>query len=492
VDAITAIATDHGLDVLNSALKNTATQYQLIGAEAHDATDDQLAVFYSAEIETSYYDDNGVLTFVIELPVAEDFNRYLYAVQITDTSDQVVISAPTPKIALATGVGGMLTLKTAVTGEAGEVIFKASDYITESEMTDTWLPPIHAAINGRLTQAQADTLYVPLQNQRNKNFIINGNFDRWVRGDSQVNSGYSSDDRWENSHSTSAKTHSKQAFALGQTNVPNNPKYYSRTEVISAAIASSYVAKEQKIEGVHNFSGETLTVSFWAKADSNKSIATEFVQIFGTGGAHSSGVGSIGVTTHELTAEWQKFTFTANIPSIEGKTLGTDNNSALSLMFWFDAGSNFDPRTNALGHQSGTFDIAQVQVEKGSVATEFEFRTEQQEEKLCEYYCFKPNFNSVHGCRLVNSTTSAASTVAQIALTGLQMPRMRTTPVMLGIPPSAITLHGESGGTVTTLTSLPAFLNRYNATMTCLYNSADITNVTQMRFSHLPYLDAEL
>lgn len=159
MDAITAIATDHGLDVLNSALKNTATQYQLIGAEAHDATDDQLAVFYSAEIETSYYDDNGVLTFVIELPVAEDFNRYLYAVQVTDTSDQVVISAPTPKIALATGVGGMLTLKAAVTGEAGEVIFKASDYITESEMTDTWLPPIWAGINSKLTKPQADSFY---------------------------------------------------------------------------------------------------------------------------------------------------------------------------------------------------------------------------------------------------------------------------------------------------------------------------------------------
>ena len=109
MDALTAIATDHGLDVLNSALKNTATQYQLIGAEAHNATGDQLAAFYSAEIEISYYDSNGVLTFIIELPVAEDFNRYLYAIQITDTNGDVVIHTPTPKMVLAAGIGGMLT-----------------------------------------------------------------------------------------------------------------------------------------------------------------------------------------------------------------------------------------------------------------------------------------------------------------------------------------------------------------------------------------------
>ncbi len=129
---------------------------------------------YSAEIETSYYDDNGVLTFVIELPVAENFNRYLYAVQITDTSEQVVITAPTPKIALATGVGGMLTLKAAVTGEAGEVIFKASDYITESEMTDTWLPPIYAAIDGRLTKTQADGFYMPIGDRGTKGMVFGG------------------------------------------------------------------------------------------------------------------------------------------------------------------------------------------------------------------------------------------------------------------------------------------------------------------------------
>lgn len=201
MDAITAIATDHGLDVLNSALKNTATQYQLIGAKAHDATDDQLAVFYSAEIETSYYDDNGVLTFIIELPVAEDFGRYLYAVQVVDAVGQVVISASTPKIALASGIGGMLTLKAAISGEAGEVIFKASDYVTNSEMNDIWLPAFANSLDlsAYLTVDKANQHYAKLADfsnsldRRGYQYLPNGLILQWGYRDVVSGSSINSD-----------------------------------------------------------------------------------------------------------------------------------------------------------------------------------------------------------------------------------------------------------------------------------------------------------
>jgi hypothetical protein len=39
------------------------------------------------------------------------------------------------------------------------------------------------------------------------------------------------------------------------------------------------------------------------------------------------------------------------------------------LFFYFDAGSNYASRSANLGQQSGTFDIAQVKIEDGSVAT---------------------------------------------------------------------------------------------------------------------------
>ena len=67
---------------------------------------------------------------------------------------------------------------------------------------------------------------------------------------------------------------------------------------------------------------------------------------------------------------------TIAIPSITGKTIGTDpNTSSLAVVFWLDAGSTFNARTNSLGQQSGTFDIAQVQLEAGSVATNFEYQS---------------------------------------------------------------------------------------------------------------------
>lgn len=68
-----------------------------------------------------------------------------------------------------------------------------------------------------------------------KNYIINSNFDYWQRNTTQTSSGYGSDDRWINDHGGSTKAHSRQAFTLGQTDVPNDPKYFSRTVVTSVA-----------------------------------------------------------------------------------------------------------------------------------------------------------------------------------------------------------------------------------------------------------------
>lgn len=74
------------------------------------------------------------------------------------------------------------------------------------------------------------------------------------------------------------------------------------------------------------------------------------------------------------------------MPSISGKTLGTNGNDSLGLFFWFDAGSNWNARSASLGQQSGTFDLANVQLEEGSVATPFEQRPLGLELQLCRRY----------------------------------------------------------------------------------------------------------
>ena len=226
----------------------------------------------------------------------------------------------------------------------------------------------------------------PLAGLRNR--IINGNFDIWQRGTSFTGSEYGAD-RWGSGRVGTTHTVTRQALTPGQTDVPNNPAYYIRTVVSSVAGASNYDHLFQLIESVRTLSGQQITVSFWAKADSTKNISAELTQFFGTGGSPSAVVNAIGVTKVSIGTAWQKVTVTANVPSISGKTLGTNGNDYLGLFIWFDAGSTFNSRTDTLGQQSGTFEIAQVQVEPGPVATPFEQRPPAQELHLCKRYLNK-------------------------------------------------------------------------------------------------------
>ena len=250
------------------------------------------------------------------------------------------------------------------------------------------------SLNSSVDFVEASVNQIPPRLESFRNKIINGNFDVWQRGTSQTSSGYGSADRWFCPHSGSSKTASQQPFTIEQTEVPGNPKYYLRHVVTSVAGASNYVAPFQKIESVSTLAGKTATLSFWAKADSNKNIATEIVQNFGSGGNPNPEVTNIGVTTHSLTTSWQKFTVTTFIPYLTNTgqaggtplTIGTNGNDWIGPIFWFDAGSSLDSRTNSLGNQSGTFDIAQVQLEEGPVATPFEHRPFGLELSLCQRY----------------------------------------------------------------------------------------------------------
>ncbi len=218
-----------------------------------------------------------------------------------------------------------------------------------------------------------------------KNLLINGGPDIWQRGISQTGNNYGSDDRWINSSVGSTKVHTRETFALGQVDVPQNPKYFSRTVVSSVIGTGNFVVKQQRIEGVKTLSGGKAAFSFQAKADASKDIAIDFSQNFGTGGSPST-TGQGPVTTFALTTFWKKFSVILDIPSIAGKVIGTDGNDHLQVRIWFEAGSAYDAFTNSLGQQSGTFDLANIQLEAGEVATIFEQRPIVTELSLCQRY----------------------------------------------------------------------------------------------------------
>ena len=217
------------------------------------------------------------------------------------------------------------------------------------------------------------------------NAIINGNFDIWQRGTSFTGSEYGAD-RWVHTRTGTTHTATRRAFTLGQTDVPGEPTYFIRTVVSSVAGATNRSNLQQRIEDVRTFAGQQVTVSFWAKVNATKNIAIEIEQHFGTGGSPSAFVTAIGVTKVSIGTSWQKVTVTASIPSISGKTLGSNGDSSLRFTIWFDAGSTYNARTDSLGQQSGTFEIAQVQVEPGDVATTFERRPIGTELALCQRY----------------------------------------------------------------------------------------------------------
>lgn len=279
-----------------------------------------------------------------------------------------------------------------------------------------------------------------------RNRVINGNFDQWQRATSagatsSVNA-YLTADRWKMFAAGSSLTSSQLLFTQGQTTVPNNPYAAHRAVVSSVAGASNAVVMSTFLEDVSLLSGKTVTVSFWGKADATRNIAVELQQNFGSGGSPSAS-STDGGRLFSLTTAWQKFTFTTTVASISGKTIGTSglSTSATALAFWFDAGSSFASRAANLGQQSGTFDIAQIQLEDGSVATQFELRPPFIELALCQRYCFGQTLIS-GGAFAVGHQYSTTSAMAQFATPV----SMRTTSPTLTIT-GAIRWAGSATGT---------------------------------------------
>ena len=209
-----------------------------------------------------------------------------------------------------------------------------------------------------------------------RNLIINGNFDIWQRATSTTGAllnAYGSADRWQfHTRSLTTRNISQQAFTNGQTDVPGNPKYYLRFETSNNS-GSTGAFLMQRIEDVRLAAGEYVTVSFYAKTNSGGgTFEAAFSQQFGSGG---SGAADVSAGTFVPTSNWKKYSFTAKLPSISGKTVGTNSYLRFDIRF---------PSNTAV-----TLDVAQVQVERGKNATDFEYRSYAEELNLCLRYYWK-------------------------------------------------------------------------------------------------------
>ena len=291
-----------------------------------------------------------------------------------------------------------------------------------------------------------------------KNKIINGDFFVNQRGfTSTTTSSVYIFDRFVTRANEGTTTFSAETFTTGAAPVAGY-EFKNYLQIVSTGQTGTFSrsAFMQPIESVRTLAGQNATISFWARATSGApSVACYASQDFGTGGSPSSAVDSAGQKL-AITTSWARYSFTFAIPSISGKTLGTNNNDNLRFFLFTSAGSDWAAVTNSLGIQSTTIQFAGIQVEAGSVATAFQTATGtiQGELAACQRYYYRANIPTTpsrFGMGMVTSTTTVDGY--------LQFPTiMRTTPTAVEQSGTA----GDysiftSGTTITVCSAVPSF-----------------------------------
>jgi hypothetical protein len=345
------------------------------------------------------------------------------------------------------------------------------DVYSASDVNDT---------NGTINLLGASVAYTA-----GKNRLINGDFRVNQRNFTSVTSGFSFD-RWTqfNGGATGTLTTTTQTFTPGAAPVAGyEGSTYVQCVTAAGASADTYALYGQKIEDVRTFAGQTVTVSFWAKAASGTpKIALEMEQVFGTGGSPSAGVGTAGGSV-TISTSWARYSITMAVPSISGKTIGTTANTSLvQLNLWLSAGSSFNSRASSIGLQNNTFQIWGVQAEQGSTATAFQTATGtiQGELAACQRYFLglnQPNGSSVGTGSFWSATQ--CNTVITFPTS------MRTAPSFTANAGTALSVYRLNGVTTSSAIALDtASLNSADLAITTTSTTAGTAAFVRMSASN--------
>ena len=211
-----------------------------------------------------------------------------------------------------------------------------------------------------------------------RNLIINGDFQVAQRGTSHTysnnGSGYHTLDRWYSANfSSGTLTLSQQTTALGTVDSTN----YLRAVTASTVGANATVYSSQKIENIKQFHNKSITVSFMVKASAALTFQLRRQYNYGSGGSSEE---YTGFTDVSVTTGWTKFTTTFSAVDFSGKTIGANN--FFGILFYWSTNQGTDQRNDA------TIEITNVQLETGSVATDFEHKSYGEELVACQRYFY--------------------------------------------------------------------------------------------------------
>ena len=201
-----------------------------------------------------------------------------------------------------------------------------------------------------------------------KNLIINGGFDVWQRSTAATSYGnYASADRW------------LQVTAGEVSKVVDGDRNTVLKLVTSTGQSPNRIS--QYLEAPARLKGKTLTLSFWMKTSEVLTLDINFwlgdaagnYPVYGKTGGSAGNSTALGGST---STSWTKYTTSVVIPSYTEYTNGTDK---LEI--------NIGVVNGTAAGKSIYYD--DIQLEVGSVATDFEHRSYGEELALCLRYFWR-------------------------------------------------------------------------------------------------------
>jgi hypothetical protein len=299
--------------------------------------------------------------------------------------------------------------------------------------------------NGEILVADSSTatgLRWQSSNAAGKNVVINGGFDVWQRGTSftGVASGTYTTDRWK----TTLTATGLSCNVTQDASVPNSKSKYS-IKVLQATSATSVGEYEVRTafetSQILPLCGSTTTLSFWYRSNLTGAHAARLYASPMTGGTDVS----ISFTVSAANT-WEKkvLTFSSFAGVTTASTAPTAEAAGLSIGF-----NVFGSASRSTLAANDFFQVAQVQLEVGSVNTSFTRASGNISTELaaCQRYYYRST--AATNSWVLPMCVSATSTTAGIYAFALPV-TMRTSPT--SVDSSAIQLvDGISGFAVTSI-----------------------------------------
>ena len=239
-----------------------------------------------------------------------------------------------------------------------------------------------------------------------KNIIINGAMQVAQRATSATglgaNSGYFTLDRFDmTTGNTAGRYTASQSTVTDLEGFSNALKIECTTADTSVAAGEFFIIQNHN-EGLNlqqlkasSTSTRAFTLSFYAKSNASRAIASEVLLTNGTNRQMSK--------LHTIGTSWARYTMT--VPAASSTQIDNDNSNEMQVNFWIHSGTTYSSGTinddaldsyadsaraggigSIFASTDNTLEITGIQLEVGSQATPFEHRSFGEELELCKRY----------------------------------------------------------------------------------------------------------